>query len=397
MAMKILYILNSTDTNGGATKSFLTLLNGISAKGVEPYLVTPNKAGLYQELSDKGYKLLCLNYRPSTYPNLKTLKDLFLFLPRLFGRRILEHLAVRRIVNFCKTNRIDLIHTNVSIITCGLSAARKLHIPHVLHFREYGDLDFNFKYYPTQQSLYRNLDFPQSYTICITKDIQQHHRLSPPNSHVIYNGIDIKPAIEKQLSQSQPFFLFAGRIEPSKDPMQVVKAYHGFLQKHPDTIFTLKIAGGISDHAYMRKLQSYIKNNALNGHINYLGARQDINQLMHDACAVIVSSKHEAFGRCLPETMLNHGLTIGRYTGGTKEQLDNGLVFCNRPIGLHYNTTKELTELMEMVTETPADFFNEMKSDAFNMVKSLYSKENCINNTYSFYCDIINNSNYEYS
>ena len=56
---------------------------------------------------------------------------------------------------------------------------------------------------------------------------------------------------------------------------------------------------------------------------------------------LIVPSKCEGFGLVTVEGMLNGSLVVGKDTGGTKEQFDNGKSFCGKEIGLRYNTEKD--------------------------------------------------------
>lgn len=389
--MKILYVVNSTRTVGGASKSFLTLLFGAQDKGIEPYVITPDKGDMYQALSNKGIPVTALNYRMNVYPDCHTIKDFFLFVPRLAGRRILEYKAVRNIIHLCKENQIDIIHTNVSLVACGRKAAKKLGIPHVWHVREYGDLDFRYHHFPSKSAFYNELCTNDSYTICITKGIQNHHHLKGQNSRVIYNGIEITPSIGRSEFQKEIFFLYAGRMEPSKNPFQVVTAYHHFINTTPNNQAKLILAGPISDRTYWKKIKKYIYDFHLEKRVEYVGIRKDIDMLMRDALATIVSSEFEAFGRCLPEAMINDCLTIGRNKGGTKEQYDNGVEFSGEEIGLRYETTEELANIMTEVYKAPKEQFIIMKAKAKEVVKNLYNKENYIKNVLSYYTDITNN------
>ena len=388
--MKVLYVVNSTRTAGGATKSFLTLLFGMAESGIEPFVVTPDKGDLYQMLNDKGIGTLAVGYRINIYPNRSTLKDLVLFLPRLIARRYLEHRAVDKIADFCKKNQIDLIHTNVSVVSCGMAAAKRIGVPHVLHVREYADKDFGFRHYPSKRSY--NKKILGTNTVCITREIQKYHGLENACSKVIYDGVEVDGFNGHSEFCSERFFLFAGRIEVSKDPLQVVVAYNAFRLQNPDVKVSLKLAGPISEDAYWKQIQLYIKENHLEDCVEYIGVRGDLDNLMHDAVAIIVSSVCEGFGRCLPEAMLNECLTIGRNTGGTEEQYDNGVRECGEEIGFRYHTTEELTEQMSRVALAPEHAFDKVKSNAKMVVQNLYTKEANIDGIKSFYQEILSSA-----
>ena len=147
--LKVLYILSSTSIHGGASKSFMVMLDRLRILGVEAFVVLPNTEGLYQELKAQGVSVRAYTYRMAVYPPCNDVKDFLLWLPRLCGRLIVNHQATRQVEQLCKQIHPDIIHTNVSVIDIGYRAAQHLRIPHVWHIREYGDLDFHLYHYPT--------------------------------------------------------------------------------------------------------------------------------------------------------------------------------------------------------------------------------------------------------
>ena len=93
--MRIAYILSATIPNGGATKAFVSLLQGLTKKGVEPFIVCPDEDGIYNEFVAMGIPTLALTYRPATYPYLRTIKDKLFFLPRTIARLLVNIKAAR--------------------------------------------------------------------------------------------------------------------------------------------------------------------------------------------------------------------------------------------------------------------------------------------------------------
>ena len=148
--MKICYILNATTPYGGSTKAFLSLLNEEIRRGVTPFIVLPDKQGIYNELREAGIDVFSTIYRPGAYPNLGSLKDYFLFLPRLLARLSVNAKATYLLTKEIKKRHIDLIHTNVSVIDIGYRCSRILKLPHIYHIREYADLDFKI---PVQEDV----------------------------------------------------------------------------------------------------------------------------------------------------------------------------------------------------------------------------------------------------
>ena len=214
--LNVVYVLNSTYAWGGASKSFISMLEGLRRRGIYPIVVMPDREGLYHILRQMGIECVVSCFRPNTYPhNRSSLKDILLFLPKLIARRIVNYRAVRTLASLMKGRQIDLVHTNVSVIDVGFRLSLKLGVPHIFHVREYGDLDFHEVYYPCER-FFHHLIRNCSYSICITKAIQAHHGLSDnKKSVVIYNGVDISK-VAVSLLKKNGYFLFAGRIDPSK-------------------------------------------------------------------------------------------------------------------------------------------------------------------------------------
>lgn len=102
--MKILYILNSTFATGGATKSLLCLIDGMRKRGEDAHVVVPDEEGVCTTLQDWHIPYTVLNYRPSTYPFHRNIKEWLLFLPRLIARRFLERRATQALQQLIKRN-----------------------------------------------------------------------------------------------------------------------------------------------------------------------------------------------------------------------------------------------------------------------------------------------------
>lgn len=377
--MKIVYILHDTDEFGGANKSFMSLLRGLMKKGIEPLVVLPNDRDLTRKLNEEGIPTLVLNYRLNTYPYDESLKDYLLWVPRLIARRYLNAKAARQLAEHI--DGYDLVHTNVSVIDIGERAARVKGIPHVYHFREYADLDFNMRYFPCKRSFYKTV----KHSVCITRGVQGHHHLSE-NSRVIYDTVIDER--ERSLCTQHPapdtqYLLYAGRLEETKGIEELLEAYAKSRKLLP-----LWVAGAPLDDIYLDMLKQLTLQYGIEDKVKFLGARNDVMDLMAGALATIVPSFNEGFGRILPEAMLARCLTIGRNTGGTKEQFDNGLELNGKEIGLRFNTKEELTDLIDKVCVTDKTEWNCSIERAYKTVNTLYTQEACADAIIEFYNSI---------
>ena len=386
--MNVAYILNATVSSGGATKAFINMLEGLLPHNVHPFVVVPDYKGVTQELKARNIPTLVVNYRSSAYPTFLTMKERLLFLPKLLARIFVNYKATKAVEAFFKENRIDLVHSNTGVVRIGFDAAQKAYIPHIYHIREYGDLDFAIHYFPRKQSFYKQLNVQHSYSICITKDIQRyHHQQERPTSRVIYDGIFDSQELMPE-NNAKDFYLYAGRIQPAKSLDQLLLAYKCYAEqsRHP---LPLKVAGSNSNNAYYKEQIRFIKDNKLTDKVELLGECDNIASLMRQARALIIPSRNEGFGFCMPEAMQQGCLCIARNTGGTKEQLDNALEMTGREIALRYENTEQLAGLLSEVANHQASAYDDYTENAFKVVNQLYTKEIHAKRVFEFYNDIL--------
>lgn len=389
--MRVIYILSSTMPYGGATKSFLTMVTQLQHAGVVPLVVVPDNGGVCNRLSELGIEYRVLSYRLGVYPPTGSLKDLLLFIPRLLGRIYINRIAAGKICDIAQQFKPNLIHTNVGVLTVGYMAARRLHIPHVWHIREYADLDFDLHIYPSRRNHLRALQQPNSYSVCITHDIAKYNGVDDhKQSQVIYNGIVSGNELHKALPAmtKECFFLFAGRIEQGKGIQQMIDAY---IQSVPvmRVKHKLLIAGKIENAEYYAQILDSIAKTQAGEDIVFLGEVANVETYMQQAKAVIIPSVSEGFGRVMPEAMCINTPVIARNTAGSKEQLDNGLQLTGAEIGLRYSTTDELSRLIVQVADAEAEAFAEMTARARQTVCTLYTNEQYAQNILSFYNRIL--------
>ena len=383
--MTILYVLISTDPFAGSSKSFMVLLKGVLHAGIKAVVVVPDKEGIYNTIKEMGVKVIVQNYKSCTWTDAKTLKHTLFYIPRQFGRLVVNFFAYRNLTKQLAEMNFDIIHSNSTITPLGRYIAQKRGIPHLYHIREYGDKDFGLRYFPTNRIFRKHLKEKRTYSACITSDIQKHHGLADiTSSRVIYNGIT-ENTTEGFLHQTdRSYFLYAGRIEPTKGLLKLIMAYCDYA-KEISSPLPLKVAGEAIDDAYMQSIKDFISNNHLDKHIIFMGRVSNIPELYIAAKAIIIPSEHEGFGRCMPEAMSYGCISIGHDTGGTKEQFDNGLKYCGMEIGLRYTTKEELVTSMLKVHKMPEKELDLIRQNAFQCVSHLYTNKTYVDSVIDFY------------
>ena len=163
--MKSLYLISGTKM-GGATLSFVTLLDFIKKKGEKPFVIIPdNNIDFVNLLKSQNIPFFTIPLIFHCYPSKKCGHWAKRFLLTYF-------MVFREFQNILRLNKVikdikpDIIHTNVGPLTTGHYAAKKNGIPHIWHSREYGDLDFDLKIFPSKPYLHKLLN--QDFVISIT-------------------------------------------------------------------------------------------------------------------------------------------------------------------------------------------------------------------------------------
>ena len=382
--MKILYVLNSSNIYGGSTKSFLRYLKELlnNYTDIQAVICTPSyfPEDITSHIKATIYKAPIVF---NIYPPYKSFKDKLLFIPKLSYKIIKNYISYRTIYKIAKKEKVEIIHTNVSVVSAGYMAAKKLGIPHIYHLREYQTLDFGMKIIPSFDSFADNLKNRNNFNICITYDIQKHFKLDDSNSKVIYNGVKHIFYLPTDRVKEN-YFLFVGRLEESKGIRNVVDTFISFSNSNKE--FHLLIAGETNNLTFKKELLTHVSLNKMEKRIHFLGNREDIDLLMQKAKAIIVASSKEAFGLISAEAAFNKCLIIGKNTGGTAEQISNGVKVCGEMAGLGYLSDKELLNCMMNASHNN---HQTIINSAYNTAKKLYTIESCAHQIHDFYSSIL--------
>ncbi|MCM1489659.1 MAG: glycosyltransferase family 4 protein [Muribaculum sp.] len=391
--MKIIYILSGTYIAGGATKSFLTMLRAAVDAGHEVAVVCCDENGVAQYLKSIGVTTLVFPYRFASLPPVSaTARDVVRFIPRFFRDRVENYKAAKSVLGFAKVFKPDIIHENTSVTGIGGYVAKRLDIPHIIHIREYADKDFRIYLLNYR----RRLRYGKVYPVAITRDLASYRCDSLGISRkamVIYNGI-IEGSSICYNPEKSPYFLYAGRVEPTKGIEDLIDAY---IQYRKETIdprekIGLKVAGTCNNKTFHDMLKRKLSAAGYADDIEWLGECTDMNNLYSKAAATVIPSKFEGFGRIAPEAMANGSLCVMRNTGGLKEQMDNGVDATGGEIALRFDTIEELALLLKKIAEDFAirggSGYTEMIQRSQSTVRKLYTKKVYCENILKLYNDI---------
>lgn len=310
---------------GGASKALVTLAEELQEKGHKVVAIVPFKSGqVKNKLVEKciiTYTVFFGWWMMPSYWNM-FLKASFCFLYAL------EEIAVLRISKIAKAENIDVIHSNSSVIDVGARTAVRIGLPHVWHFREFGDADYRLEFIKGRKKSCEFVERTGSRVVFISHNLREYYfDISDENCELVYDGISdaFLSVKDKEREISKPIFLISGNLQRNKGQITALKAAKILLDNKVEN-FELWVAGkeaAVKDSKnYAQELYEFSTLN-LNGHCRFLGYVEDMKNLRKKADVELVCSDREAFGLVTIEAMMASNPVIGADTGATTELVED--------------------------------------------------------------------------
>lgn len=320
--IKVCYVSdNSSDMTGGA-RSQHSLMVTVRDMGVDPFFVTHKKTVQLQRAEEDGIKTLFIPAKIMSYPKGKfQIYSLLMYLPKRF-----YNLRQRKkMVNYLKENKFDLVHIN-SFFSCieWADAARKAKIPYVWHLREYVTHDHN-RYIRGKQR-YKFLLKHAARILTISKDMQKYwsDKLGR-RCDLVYNGLEVDTLYKNadaKLTSDTVRCAMVGRVAEGKRQLDAVNAIKLLRDKGYKNV-SLVIVGYRGAIPYELEVKKYITDNHLEDIVELVGFTDDVSSALESCDIGLICSNREAFGRVTIEYMLAGLLAIGSDSGGTPELITN--------------------------------------------------------------------------
>lgn len=384
--MKVLYVTNSTGM-GGASVALINMLEYSALNGIKPLVTCPATGTFSAKLKQMNIPFIIIGNPLEIYPHIYSWKS-YIKYPYSLIKMILEkHFAYKKLCSCIEKFKPDIIHTNVGPIHIGYLAAKKYGIPHVWHIREYQKEDFDMHPFPSMNIYLKRIHDKNNHCISITKNIFKHFGLNPDKDKIIYDGVINRTNYKPINKNKEAYILFVGRLEDAKGIKELLCAYNEYALNGGK--FNLYIAGKGS-YEYKKECLDILTESTKNK-VQFLGqcGHSKIYELMYNATAFVVSSRNEGFGFITAEAMFNGTIVIGKDTGGTKEQMDNGKTLTRSEIAFRYTNLKNLINLLFKVQNIADEAYMNIALKAQKVVCKLYDKKQQSKKIYNFYAEII--------
>jgi len=327
--MNIIHISHMVEKDGSSL-CLLDIIDFELRRGDHVLVTVQKDSGfLIKELTKRGVPYSVIPFRFNCYPQTLCVWDFALYPMRFVRDRIVNVIAYWRLSKASKLFNPGLIHTNNGITDVGYRLAKRYQLPHVWHLRECQGRGFGTHPFPSMRSLVSKLKDPDTKVVCVSCYVRDNFGLGD-KAYVIYDGVRRLSQVHVGVREKERYFVFVGQLTYEKGLDDVIGAFIEYRQQGGRS--RLLVAGGtLPWHVnFVEEQKNRLKNAGLQSAVEFLGVRDDVDQLLQRAEAVIVASRQEGFGRVAPEAMMNGCLVVGRNCTGTAEVLHasgSGILF----------------------------------------------------------------------
>lgn len=324
--IKILYITPSADLYGSDV-CLKEMVKRLDRERFLPFVVLPYKGDLFAELSRlKGVKIEILDLAVMRRKYMHPLR-FFIFVWKFF-------LSSLKLYQLVKKNKIDIIHSNSSMLQVGGVAAFCASKPHVWHVRE-------ITLRPKILNILLSIVLSKLSTriLCITKAVKDSYISLDgfkKKAEVLYDSLDLAPyprrinsqTLKKELGIEDGSWVvgMVARINFWKGQQVLLKAAEKVLQRSPRTVFL--VVGGADERfghdMLLEELKALVERLKIKEKVIFTGFRKDVYDIISLLDIFVLPSLNpEPLGLSLIQAMASGKPVIATAQGGPLEIIDN--------------------------------------------------------------------------
>lgn len=258
---------------------------------------------------------------------------------------------------YMEKNRIHVVHAHMYRASVpGTIAARLAGVPVII-----GQVH-NVDTWETRRQKWmdRFMSRRRCCTVAVSEKVRRNMMetlgLPAQKVRVIYNGVDTgrfdlpsaRLPVRKALclQEEDIVIVYHGRLVPQKNPERLVDIAAHFKNHSPRV--TVVVAGDGASRGKMEKRASQLE---AWDHIQFLGRRNDIPELLNAADIAVLPSAKEGFSNALVEAMAAGLPVIATNVGGNGEAIEHGLSGCI----VQESDFEGFLKALEMLVEDPTE------------------------------------------
>ena len=301
----------------------LTIVSNIDKTKFEPIVVLPNDGPLTKKLDENGVR-----YKIISYP---IIRRKYFNITGILNYIREYRTSCKKICEFAKEEKIDVIHNNTIAVIEGITVKKKLNIPLIFHIHEMIE---HPKF--VAKKLYKMAVKNSDKVVVVSESVKKHiislTKIKTSNIEVVHNGITpIKSEASRQkyleefgFPNDSVVFAVIGRINAIKGQDHFVDAFKNISQKI-DNVYGLIIGDAFSGQEWrVTTLIDKLEKENLKQKLIYCGFREDIKDLFSLIDVLVLPSiGYDSFPTVVLEAM-SCGVPIVAYRcGGVEEMVEN--------------------------------------------------------------------------
>lgn len=380
--MNILFFANESRM-GGANLSLLGILDEMAGKHNTSVVVPIKKGYMVDELHKRNIPVY---YRHSFWWMLEPENTPAKTVLKKAVYKVLclnNYLCALSLTGVVRKQKIEMIHTNSSVLNTGGILASLTGLPHVWHIREFGQEDFGFFSVWKYEKLCRFIDQKSDRVIAISQAVGRkfQDKIAADKLEVVYNGVNDSNRYDKSADKTKHDkieFLIGGRVSPEKGQDEAIAAVALLVKKGYRNLH-LSIAGP----GNAAGLKALIAQETLSEYVSLLGTVNDMAALRRKMDVELVCSVCEGFGRVTAEAMMSSNPVIGADTGATPELIQDG----KNGYLYHKGDVKDLSQKMEYLLRHP-EKIRFLGKNAYEWSTERFTGKRNVEEIERIYCEI---------
>lgn len=307
-------------------------------------------------------------------------------LKEISDKKSVNEAAIRKISQFIKTNKFDIIHINSSYSYVGAVAALKENVPFVWHIREMLEEDQGNTMWDRKEA--NKLINKANKVIAISSAVNSKYSqfIDSDRLVTVHDGVDVEKFYNPQkaiFNDSHIKLIFVGNIAAYKGIFDFTDACI-LLNDSDFTDFEVLIVGA-GDNQVIADIKNRFSKANMSDRVRFLGYQKDVEVFLNESDIFCMCSKSEAFGRTTVEAMLSGNLVIGANTAGTKDLIDDGVT------GIYYEqgNAEDLCEKMLAAINNKSKSKEIAESGRQYMFENMSAERNA-EEIYNLYMEILN-------
>jgi glycosyltransferase involved in cell wall biosynthesis len=374
MEKRILFIAHDAGAYG-ANQSLINIVSSLKSKNVFVTVVFPIRGIICDFFEERGWDYHIVNFRTELRPKSNGLIGYSKNILRAHYKKYINSIALKGLYDIVDANEINIIHSNSGVVAIGVDLAKKKGIPHIWHLREYIHPNYGLYVFGGLENYKKRIKKTDN-IICITNNVAKGFGVAD-KAFVLPDAIRKTPKYLQSLSKSN-YFLFCGALTKNKGIEEAINAFYNFFLTNSGYRLLIVGEGSLDYETYLKEK---VKKIGLENHIEFLGFRTDMDELMARATAFLMCSRNEALGRVTVEAMMNFCIVLGYNDSGTAEIINHGKT------GFLYNNEKELINYMIDIINSN-EKFERVRNSAYHYAVSNFLEEKFSSDLVRYYHDL---------